>query len=73
MFIRRRIFVAETNLKIKLLALSCWQPTEKRKKKNLTDESLRLVKMERYTIEQRVFIIEQYFKDSLLYLIQILR
>ena len=32
------------------------------KKNSLTAESLGLVKMERYTIQQRVFIIEQYFK-----------
>ena len=34
------------------------------KKNNLTADSLGLVKMERYTIEQRVFIIEQYFKNN---------
>ena len=34
------------------------------KKNNLTAGSLGLVKMERYTIEQRVFIIEQYFKNN---------
>ena len=28
--------------------------------------------MERYTMQQRVFVIEQYFKNSLLYLIQTL-
>ena len=27
-------------------------------------ESLELVKMERYTIQQHVFIIEQYFKNN---------
>ena len=35
-----------------------------KKKNNLTADSLGLVKMERYTIEQRVFIIEQYFKNN---------
>ena len=34
------------------------------KKNNLTADSLGLVKMERYTIEQRVFITEQYFKNN---------
>jgi len=47
------------------------------KKNNSTADSLGLVKMEHYTIEQRVFIIEQYFKNNeslvVFYLIQILR
>ena len=33
------------------------------KKNNLTADSLGLVKMERYTIEQRVFIIQQMDAD----------
>ena len=53
-----------------IFASSCWQLW---KKNSLTAESLRLVKMARYTIQQCIFIIEQYFKNSLLYLIQILR
>ena len=36
------------------------------KKNSLIAENLRLVKMERYTIQQRVFIIEQYFKNNIL-------
>ena len=31
-----------------------------------TVESLELVKMERYTMQQHVFIIEQYFKNNIL-------
>ena len=46
---------------VAIFALSCWQSW---KKNSLTAESLRLVKMERYTIQQCVFIIEQYFKNN---------
>lgn len=31
---------------------------------NLTADSLGLIKMERYTTEQRVFIVEEYFKNK---------
>lgn len=34
------------------------------KKKNMTADGLGVVKMERYTIEHRVFILEQYFKNN---------
>ena len=47
-----------------ICAVKCWQP---KKKNNLTADSLGLVKMERYTIDQRVFIIEQYFKWMLIF------
>ena len=42
-------------------SIHCWQAW---KKNNLMAESLELVKMERYTIQQHVFIIEQYFKNN---------
>ena len=38
-----------------IFASSCWQAWEKN---SLTAESLGLVNMERYTIQQRIFIIE---------------
>jgi len=40
----------------------CWQP--KKKKNSLTADSLGLVKMEHYTRERCVFIVEQYFKNK---------
>ena len=36
----------------------------KKKKKHLTADSLGLVKMEGYTIEQHIFIVELYFKND---------
>ena len=43
-----------------ICAVKCCQ----QKKNSLTADSLGLVKMEHYTREQRVFIVEQYFKNN---------
>lgn len=40
---------------VAICAVKCWQ--SKKKKKNLTGDRLGLVKMERYTIEQRTYLI----------------
>ena len=42
-------------------AVKCWQPYLKN---HLIADSLGLVKMKCYTTEQRVFIVEEYFKNN---------
>jgi len=42
----------------------CGKVLPTKKKDSVTADSLGLLKMERYTKEQRVFIVEQYFKNN---------